>query len=106
MEELLLESEVKVGDLVTGEVISINGKELVLDIKQFAEGRMYINEYDSSLDSFDGVSAVGDKVECIVMKISENDTHSAIYLSRLPLISKQNNETMANLCQDNAVISY
>jgi len=105
MEELLLSSEVKVGDLVTGEVISVNGKELILDIKQFAEGRMYVNEYDSSLDSFDGVVNVGDKVECIVMKISENDSHSAIYLSRLPLISKQNNVAMANLCQESAVIT-
>ena len=43
MEELLLSSEVKVGDVVSGEVIAINGKELVLDIKQFAEaGSQYI----------------------------------------------------------------
>ena len=71
MEELLLNSEVKVGDVVTGEVIGISGKELVLDIKQFAEGHMYINEYANGLDSFDGVLSLGDKVECVVMKISE-----------------------------------
>ena len=63
MEELLLQSEIKVGQTVTGEVISVNGKELVLDIKQFAEGHMYINEYDPSLDSFEGVVSEGDKVE-------------------------------------------
>ena len=104
MEELLLSSEVKVGETVTGEVIGINGKELVLDIKQFAEGHMYINEYDPTLDSFNGVVNVGDKVECVVMKISENDSHSAIYLSRLPLIKKANNDQMESLCSNNEVI--
>ncbi len=105
MEELLLSSEIKVGQTITGEVIGINGKELILDIKQFAEGHMYINEYDSSLDSFDGVVCVGDMVECVVMKISENDSHSAIYLSRLPLIKKANNQKMESLCDSNEVIS-
>ena len=104
MEELLLSSEIKVGQLVTGEVIGINGKELILDIKQFAEGHMYINEYDSTLDSFNGVVSVGDKVECVVMKISENDSHSAIYLSRLPLIKQANNEKMGALCDSNEII--
>lgn len=104
MEELLLSSEVKVGETVTGEVIGINGKELVLDIKQFAEGHMYINEYDPNLDSFNGVLNIGDKVECVVMKISENDSHSAIYLSRLPLIRKENNNKMDSLCNSNEVI--
>ena len=104
MEQLLLENEVNVGQTVTGEVIDINGKELVLDIKQFAEGHMYINEYDSELTSFDGVVSVGDKIECVVMKISETDSHSAIYLSRLPLIKKANNDQMASLCNGNEVI--
>ena len=104
MEQLLLENEVKVGQVITGEVIAINGKELILDIKQFAEGHMYINEYAPNLDSFDGVLSVGDKVECVVMKISENDSHSAIYLSRLPLIRKEQNEQMNSLCDANDVI--
>lgn len=105
MEELLLSSEIKVGDIITGEVIGVNEKELVLDIKQFAEGHMYINEYDPELDSFDGVISVGDNVECVVMKISENDSHSAIYLSRLPLIKKANNNKMESLCDSKEVIS-
>ena len=104
MEELLLSSEIKVGDIITGEVIGVNGKELVLDIKQFAEGHMYINEYDPNLDSFAGVVSVGDKVECVVMKISENDSHSAIYLSRLPLIKRDNNNKMSSLCESQEVI--
>ena len=104
MEELLLSSELKVGETVTGEVIGVHGKELILDIKQFAEGHMYINEYDTTLDSFDGVVKVGDKVECIVMKISETDSHSAIYLSRLPLIKQANNNKMDSLCDAKEVI--
>ena len=104
MEELLLSSEIKIGETVTGEVIGINGKELILDIKQFAEGHMYINEYDPQLDSIEGVLKVGDKVEAIVMKISENDSHSAIYLSRLPLIRQENNNKMDSLCDGKEVI--
>ena len=104
MEQLLLENEVNVGQTVTGEVIDINGKELVLDIKQFAEGHMYINEYDPELTSFDGVVSVGDKIECVVMKISETDSHSAIYLSRLPLIKKAKNDQMESLCGNNEII--
>lgn len=104
MEELLLSSEVKVGQTVTGEVIKVIGKELILDIKQFAEGHMYINEYDPTLESFNGVVNVGDKVEAIVMKISENDSHSAIYLSRLPLIKQENNTKMDSLCDSNEII--
>ena len=105
MEELLLSSEVKVGDTVVGEVISVNGKELVLDIKQFAEGLMYVNEYDPTLTSFDGVLKVGDKVEAMVLKINENDSHSSILLSRLPLIKRQNNEQMDSLCEAKNVIT-
>ena len=104
MEQLLLENEVNVGQTVTGEVIDINGKELLLDIKQFAEGHMYINEYDPELTSFDGVVSVGDKIECVVMKISETDSHSAIYLSRKPLIKKANNDQMESLCGNNEII--
>ena len=105
MEELLLSSEIKVGDTVVGEVISVNGKELVLDLKQFAEGLMYVNEYDPSLASFDGVLKVGDKVEAMVLKINENDNHSAILLSRLPLIKRQNNAEMSSLCEAQNVIT-
>ena len=104
MEELLLSSEVTIGQVVTGEVIDVKGKELLLDIKQFAEGHMYINEYDPNLESFTGVVSVGDKVECVVMKISENDSHSAIYLSRLPLIKRENNNKMESLCSTNEIV--
>lgn len=104
MEELLLENEVKVGDVVTGEVISVSAKELILDLKQFAEGVMYINEYDPHLDSFIGHVSVGDEVKAMVLKIAENDDHAAILLSRLPLIREENNEKMDSLCEAKDVI--
>lgn len=105
MEELLLQSEVKVGDIVTGEVIKATEKELVLDLKQFAEGVIYINEYDPKLDSFNGVVKVGDKVEAMVLKVAENDDHSVILLSRLPLIREQNNSKLESMCDNKDIIS-
>lgn len=105
MEELLLQSEVKVGDIVTGEVIKATEKELVLDLKQFAEGIIYINEFDPKLDSFNGVVKVGDKVEAMVLKVAENDDHSVILLSRLPLIREQNNSKLESMCDNKDIIS-
>lgn len=102
MENLLFSTEVKVGDTVEGVVVSVTDQAILLDIKQFAEGTIYVNEYQPGLTSFNGVVNVGDTVTAVVKKVSEEV--GAIYLSRLPLLKKQNDEQMDSLCEAKDII--
>ena len=101
MENLLL-TEVKVGDTIEGEVVSVTEQAILLDIKQFAEGTIYVNEYQPGLTSFIGVVNLGDKVTAVVKKVSEEV--GSIYLSRLPLLKKQNDEQMKSLSDAKDII--
>lgn len=101
MEELLLD-EVKVGDTVNGIVVDVKDNAIMLDIKQFAEGTIYVNEFQPGLDSFKGVVKVGDRVEAVVKKINEES--GVILLSRLSLLKIANDKEMENLCEAKDII--
>jgi len=91
MEELLLQ-EIKVGQVVSGEVLSVKQNMLILDLHQFTEGTMYLNEFDPALDSFEGKVKVGDTLEAVVKKVDEE--HGKILLSRLPLLKEASDKVM------------
>lgn len=103
MEELLNLSAIKVGDTVTGEVIDVKDNCIMIDLHQFTEGTMYINEYDPALSTFVGTVKVGDEITGIV-KTCSNDEHGKIYLSRLPLLQKAQDQVMADLSNEHKVI--
>ncbi len=71
----------KVGDKVTGTVISVSERSISLDIKTWTEGTMYLEYYtlDKNITSFNGLVKVGDVIDCQITKIGEEQ----ILLSRL-----------------------
>lgn len=77
----------KVGDKVTGKVLSVNERSISLDIQTWTEGTMYIEYFtlDKDVTSFKGLVKVGDVIECQITKISEEQ----ILLSRLGEAKKE-----------------
>ena len=88
MKELNMPKRLKVGDIVEGEVVSVQDKTIYLDIHNFTEGTMHLDHYtkDKSVESFKNIVKIGDKIKCEVAKVNEDN----IYLSRLNLISEEN----------------
>ena len=101
MEELLV-NEISVGDKVTGNVIDVKDNCIMVDLHQFTEGTMYINEYDPKLQSFSGVVKLGDEVSAIVKSV--DNERGKIFLSRIPLLVEAQNEVMKDLNKEHKVI--
>jgi len=103
MNELFKMDDIKVGQKVSGEVIELKDNVALIDLHQFAEGTIYVNEFGRGVSSFKGILNVGDTVEAIVKKIDEE--HGKILLSRLPLLVQQDNEEMKGLSTEKKIIS-
>lgn len=101
MDELLL-TEISVGDKVTGTVIDVKDNCIMVDLHQFTEGTMYINEYDPKLQSFNGVVKLGDEVSAVVKNV--DNERGKILLSRLPLLALAQDEVMRDLNKEHKVI--
>jgi len=102
MEELLL-NEIRVGQTVKGTVISVKDNVAVVDLHQFTEGTIYINEYDPQAQSFAGLLKVGDELEAVVKKVDEE--RGKILLSRLPLLKDARDKEMEEYSHSHKVIS-
>ena len=79
----------KRGDVVTGTILSVKEKEILIDIQYSSEGTMYLNAYGESIDSFKDVVKVGDSITAVVNSVSERDDSILVLLTRVPLIRKQ-----------------
>ena len=82
------------GDVVTGTVISVKEKEILIDIQYSSEGTMYLNAYGEKIDSFKDVVKVGDEITAVVNSVSERDDSILVLLTRIPLIRKENFEVI------------
>lgn len=93
MEELLNAEvrEIKVHDVVKGEVVSVTEKCAKIDLGTFTEGTIYLDHYttDKSVLSLRDIVKVGDVVEAEVTKVSNEGEHSEILLSRLNTCKKE-----------------
>jgi len=94
MEELLAEesnSQVRVGDIVEGEVVQIEERRAFVDIQQPTEGEIYLNHFtnDKSVESFAGLLKVGDIIKAKVTKVEDTKNGQSILLSCLDLIKDE-----------------
>ena len=102
MEELLKEengSELRVGDTVEGEVVSLRERVAYVDINQATEGQIYLNYFttDKNVESFAGLLKIGQKIRAKVTKISETKNgDTIIMLSCLDMIK---DEELAKLAE-------
>jgi len=92
----------KVGDIVEGKVVEVSDNTIFLDVKYFTEARMHIDNYDPSLTTFANVVKVGDVVKGRIQKISEEP--ALILMSRLPIIKRENFETIKDLVESKEVV--
>ena len=79
----------KRGDVVTGTILSVKEKEILIDIQYSSEGTMYLNAYGENIDSFKDVVKVGDQITAVVNSVSERDDSILVLLTRVPLIKKE-----------------
>ncbi len=78
-------SVLKRGNIVEGTVIKVEENTIYLDIQQFTEGKIHLDNYDKPAPStFVGLVEIGQVVKAKVQKIT--DEPAQILLSRLPLL--------------------
>lgn len=76
---------IKRGQIVEGVVIKVEDNTIYLDIQQFTEGKIHLDNYDKPApNSFIGLVKEGQVVRAKVQKIT--DEPAQILLSRLPLL--------------------
>jgi small subunit ribosomal protein S1 len=80
--------ELRVRDVVEGEVVQIEDNTIYLDVKQFTEAVMHLDHFtnDKNVTSFKGLVKIGYKIKCQVTKITEEH----IFVSRLNQLSEEN----------------
>ncbi len=94
----------KVGDTVEGEVVSIaDDKTIYVDVKSFTEGTMHLDHYtkDPNVTTFKGLVKAGDKINCTVTKVTEDN----IYLSRLNQIVVEGFKKVIDAKNNNELIT-
>ena len=93
MEELLGASqrELRVRDVVKGEVVSVTEKCAKIDLGTFTEGTIYLDHFttDKNVLNLKDLVKVGDVVEAEVTKVSNLGENSEILLSRLNTCKKE-----------------
>ena len=92
MEEILAESvEVKIGDTVTGEVLSIDDNQVIVGIEGAGvEGVIPFKELSAQpIDSIEEVAKVGDTLELVVIKQIKEKENGSFLLSRRRIEAKK-----------------
>ena len=98
MAELLAAEESrkpKKGEIVKAKVEYIRDSQFVLEIPGFAgyDAYMFKNQFSTDPTEADKVK-VGDEIDVAIQKINESEDSMSIFVSRLPLLSKKNQELL------------
>ncbi len=89
-------SVLKRGQIVEGRVIKVEENTIYLDIQQFTEGKIHLDNYDKPAPTtFIGLVEIGQVVKAKVQKIA--DEPAQILLSRLPLLIDEKFEKIKDL---------
>lgn len=83
------------GDIVEGVVVLINDQEIVLDLNSYVTGIIKKNDYSFNESDFKNVKK-NDKIKAIVVKV-DNGEEQVAYLTRKPLIKRENLEKIKEL---------
>lgn len=98
MEDVVNETfKIRSGQEVSGTVFKVEDNYIVVTLDNNQEAKMYIEYYDKSLTSFNGILKVGDKIQASVSKIVDDGISSSIYLNRSKMINQENYEKVEEL---------
>lgn len=102
MEDLNLPKRLRVGEKVTGTVVSVEDRTIYLDIANFTEGTMHLDHYtnDKNVTSFVGLVKEGDEIQCEIAKVNEEN----IYLSRINQIKEESFLKLVDKMEENSTI--
>lgn len=109
MEELLATEEnhrPKRGDIVKATVEYIRENQLVLEIPGFAgyDAYMFKDQYSDDDQEVSKVK-VGDVIDVAIAKIIETEDSMSVFVSRLPLLKKKNQEVLLETYNNKSTIS-
>lgn len=100
MEEALQQSRMdfEIGQIVTGKVIEVRPKEVLVDIGYKSEGVIPANEFDDIKEV-----KVGDEVQVLIERLE--DRHGMVILSKEKAEFKENWEKILTICNEGGTIS-
>ena len=109
MAELLAAEESrkpKKGEIVKAKVEYIRDSQFVLEIPGFAgyDAYMFKNQFSTDPTEADKVK-VGDEIDVAIQKINESEDSMSIFVSRLPLLNKKNQELLLEAYNNKETIS-
>lgn len=95
---------VKNGDIVEGEVISVEDRVLYIDLKAQTDGELSIENYgDPGLQSFVGQIKVGDVIKAKAVRVS-NDNEAMIILSRREMVRHKKTTEIEEAVQKEEIV--
>lgn len=93
----------KVGQIVEGKIFKIEPNTIYIDLNAMTEGKIHLDNYlKPAPESFEGLVKVGDVVRAKIQKIT--DDPAQILLSRLPILSEEAFEALANVVEEQTVV--
>jgi ribosomal protein S1 len=110
MAELLAAEESKKpkrGDIVKAKVEYIRDNQFVLEIPGFAgyDAYMFKDQYSDKEDGEVNKVKVGDTLDVAIAKIIETEDSMSVFVSRLPLLRKRNQEVLLDAYNNKETIS-
>ncbi len=80
----------KVGDVVTGTVVSVNDSEVLVDVGYTCEGVIYKQHVTSEkIDSLKEILSVGDEITVKITQFRQGDDSDSLLLSRLDILKQE-----------------
>lgn len=88
MDDVEFGKRLRKGQIVKGKVIAVEDNVCFLDLKDFTEGKIYLNHFtlDKTQTSLQHLVSVGDEIEAEITGIKEGDNDGEILCSRLKLL--------------------
>ena len=87
----------KVGDVVTGTVVSVSDTEALIDVGYSTEGVIYKNHLTTEkIDSMKEILKVDDLVDVKITRFRRGDDTDALLLSRLDILRKEKYDEVRN----------
>lgn len=98
MEDVVKETnKIRRGQLVEGTVFKVEPRLIYVTLENNQEAKMYLEYYDKSIESFEGVLKEGDKIHAVVSKITDDGEISSIFLDRQKIVRNENYKKVEEL---------
>ncbi len=107
MDDVEFGKKLRKGQIVKGEVVSVEDDVCYLDLHEFTEGQIYLEYFtlDKTQTSLKNLVSVGDEIEVEITGIEEGDLSGRILCSRLRLLRNQKFQDLVTLFENKTPIT-